>query len=92
MEDRMDLLDSISFELYSDRSSKLGGRMVVGYIVVRITVVIYPTSRISNERGVVVLDGSVGPTHPRWRLTKLAALRRRERSGCVKDGSLRASW
>ena len=53
--------------------------MVVGCIVVRITVVINPTSRISNERGVVVLDGGVCATHPRWRLRKSATLHRRER-------------
>jgi len=64
VEDRRDLLDSISFELYSDSSPEPGSRMVVGCTVLRVTVVIYPTSRISNERGVVVLDGSVSATHP----------------------------
>jgi len=52
--------------------------MVVGCVIVRVTVIIYPTSRIGNERGVVVLDGGVGSTHPLRRLTELSALRRRE--------------
>lgn len=56
--------------------------MVVGGSIERVTVVVYPTSRISNERGVVVLDGSVCcSTHPPGRLRELGALRRRERFG-----------
>lgn len=68
VEDRRNLLDPISFEFNNNSTSTLGRRMVIGRDITSVAGVSNPASRISKERGVIILDGGVCSTHPPGRL------------------------